>query len=295
MDQPGAIAIVGYGLIGGSLAQCLLEKRMHGQLRVWDPSPAARSVALRRLGRDAVAESLHAAVRTSDLVVIAAPVFSFPRVLADVCLSAPSQAVLTDVGSVKAGVVAEVRKAGPEVSARFVPGHPIAGAEKSGPEHSNARLFAGRKVVLTPLEETEPRALRAVESLWTNCAARVVRMSPAAHDEVFGFVSHLPHLLAFAYLAGDPGAEAASRTRFAGPGFRDFTRIAGANPALWAQICVANGAVVLEELGRFSERLESIRGYLAEGATPALEALFAGAQKARAAFDVQLEKEAVQP
>jgi prephenate dehydrogenase len=190
--------------------------------------------------------------------------------------------VITDAGSTKQDVVAAARRAlGPGV-ARFVPAHPIAGAELSGAQAASATLYRGRLAVLTPLPETEPRACALVEALWRACGARTVRMTPQRHDEVFAAVSHLPHALAFALahmLAGRPDAQ--QLFGFAGAGFRDFTRIAGSSPEMWRDICLANRDALGAEIAAFQKALEALAAHLERGDAQAIERMFEDARAAR--------------
>jgi prephenate dehydrogenase len=188
--------------------------------------------------------------------------------------------VLTDVASVKGAVVEAARKVFGEVPARFVPGHPIAGAEKSGAAAASADLFRDRRVVLTPLRETED--VVAVRHLWEACGARVSIMTADEHDAVLGMVSHLPHLLAYG-LVHEVAKRANSEQlfSFAAGGFRDFTRIASSHPEMWRDICLANRDLLLKELSRFAGKMEEMKALLEQGDGAALERLFAEARDAR--------------
>ena len=167
----------------------------------------------------------------------------------------------------------------------FIPGHPIAGAEKSGVLASRTELFDGKKVVLTPLPETRTEAVDRAESFWRACGAQVSAMTPEAHDLIFAATSHLPHVLAYALveeLACRPNAE--QLFSFAAGGFRDFSRIAGSSPEMWRDICLANRPAMLQELDAYINRLAQIRGLIADGDGAALAKVFEHARNARTAW-----------
>jgi prephenate dehydrogenase len=165
---------------------------------------------------------------------------------------------------------------------RFVPGHPIAGTEKSGAEAAFAGLFRGRRVVLTPLEGSQPGALSLVRAAWIDCGADVFELQPEEHDTVVAAVSHLPHVLAYALVDHVTRHENAKRLfAYAAGGFRDFTRIASSHPEMWRDICLANRKALIAELDGYEEELERVRGMLERGDAKALEALFSGARDAR--------------
>ena len=188
--------------------------------------------------------------------------------------------LVTDGGSTKRDVIAAARKALGRKISQFVPAHPIAGAEKSGAAAAKADLFRDRRVVLTPLEENSKENISRVEAAWTACGAKVSRMNAEEHDAVLAAVSHLPHLLAFALVHDVAQRDnAAQLFSFAAGGFRDFTRIASSHPEMWRDICVANRDRLLDEVSRFSSKLQEMRNLLDNPA--ALEKLFAEARAAR--------------
>jgi prephenate dehydrogenase len=193
---------------------------------------------------------------------------------------ADSKALITDGGSTKRDVIAAARNALGSRISQFVPAHPIAGAEKSGAAAANAELFRGKRVVLTPLEENSKDVVARVEGTWKNCGANISRMNAEEHDAVLATVSHLPHLLAFALVHEVARREnSAQLFSFAAGGFRDFTRIASSHPEMWRDICVANRDRLLEELSRFSKKLDDVGKRLDRPAE--LEKLFAEARAAR--------------
>jgi prephenate dehydrogenase len=271
------LAVIGVGLIGGSFALALKAAKAVEHVVGVGRNSANLELARSRGIIDAVAADPAAAARHADLVLVAAPVGQYARIFSALM---STKAVITDGGSTKRDVVATARKALGANLARFVPGHPIAGAERSGAAAADAELFRGRRVVLTPLKETSAEAASVVEEAWKQCGARVSRMDPAEHDAVLATVSHLPHLLAFALVHEVARrANSAELFSFAAGGFRDFTRIASSHPEMWRDICVANRDRVLDEVRRFSAKLDQVKALLERPAE--LEKLFAEAREAR--------------
>ena len=271
------LAVIGVGLIGGSFALALKAARAVEHVVGVGRNSANLELARSRGIIDAVAADPASAARHADLVLVAAPVEQYARIFSALM---GTNAVITDGGSTKRDVVAAARKALGANLARFVPGHPIAGAEKSGAAAADADLFRGRRVVLTPLKETSAEAANLVEAAWKQCGAKVSRMDPAEHDAVLATVSHLPHLLAFALVHEVARrANSAELFSFAAGGFRDFTRIASSHPEMWRDICVANRDRVLDEVRRFSAKLDQVKVLLERPAE--LEKLFAEAREAR--------------
>lgn len=278
------LVVFGVGLIGGSFALACrragLVKRVIGVGRSRDNLEAARdSGVIDEIAQDA------AVVADADVVALAVPVGSMGAVMADIAPYLSSKAVITDMGSTKQDVVEAARlHLGPHL-ARFVPGHPIAGAERSGVTAARDDLFRGRTVVLTPLAETDPAARERVAMLWMACGAEVVDMSPEHHDSVFALVSHLPHVLAFAlvdFIAGKPDAE--MLFSFAAGGFRDFTRIAESSPEMWRDICLANRHALLAQMAGYAEELTRITALIDAADGEGLAALFTRAREARRRF-----------
>lgn len=275
------VAIVGVGLIGGSFALALKAAKLCGHV-VGVGRGAANLESARRLGViDSIATD-PAQAAGCDLVMVATPVAQFERVLSALAPGLRAGTLVTDGGSTKRDVVAAARRVlGPKV-AQFVPGHPIAGAEKSGAEAAKADLFRDRRVILTPLAENAPADVARVEAAWQACGARVFRMDPETHDEVLAAVSHLPHLLAYALVKEFAGrGNAAQLFSNSAGGLRDFTRLASSHPEMWRDICVANRDKLAAELGAFEDRLRAIRPLLEAGDGAALEKLFADARGVR--------------
>ena len=197
-------------------------------------------------------------------------------------MSLHAKATVTDAGSTKRDVVAAARNALKEKIAQFVPGHPIAGAEKSGVAAATPDLFRNRRVILTPLQENPVSAVRTVEQAWESCGARIARMTAEEHDSVLAAVSHLPHVLAFALVHDIAAREnAAQLFSYAAGGFRDFTRIASSHPEMWRDICIANRDRLPAEIGRYTKEVDAVRNILESGDPAALENLFTEARAAR--------------
>ena len=271
------LAVIGVGLIGGSFALALKQAKAVSQVVGVGRNAANLKLALERGIIDSIAPDAASAARGADLVLVATPVGQYLNVLKSL---EKTSALITDGGSTKRDVIAAARQALGKGVARFVPAHPIAGAEKSGAAAASAELFRGRRVVLTPLPENSSSDLERVEAAWKTAGANVSRMPADEHDAVLATVSHLPHLLAFA-LVHDVAQRKNSEQlfSFAAGGFRDFTRIASSHPEMWRDICVANRDLLLAEVKRFSSKLEEIQRLLDHPAE--LEKLFAEARAAR--------------
>ena len=276
------VAVLGVGLIGGSFALALKQAKACAHVVGAGRSAANLGLALERGVIDSIAADAVAAAHGADLVLLAAPVAQFPKLLRDVASVLGPKAVVTDGGSTKRDVVTAARAALGRKIAQFVPAHPIAGAEKSGAGAASAELYRDRRVVLTPLPENQDSTIRRVQDAWAACGARITRMDPEEHDAVLGAVSHLPHVLAYALVhelaARENGAQLFS---YAAGGFRDFTRIASSHPEMWRDICIANRDRLLIELRRYGEKVNTIQKLLEAGDAAGLEKLFAEARAAR--------------
>jgi prephenate dehydrogenase len=279
--HPRKVAIVGVGLIGGSFALAL-RKAGRAEEIVGVGRTRANLDRARALGVIDSDASLAEAVRGADLVFLAMPVGATASVLQAIAPHLGADTVVTDAGSTKRDVVDAARAALGPGFARFVPGHPIAGAEQSGVDAARVDLYSGKRAVLTPALDTAPGALDTVRELWRACGAEVHEMTPEVHDAVFAAVSHLPHLLAYA-LVHDIATHEKSSLLFdyAASGFRDFTRIASSHPEMWRDICMANHRALLAELGRFESVLAEARRLLETQDAAGLERLFEGARRAR--------------
>jgi len=283
------IVICGVGLIGGSFALALKksaqtlgrELQVVGMGRTREPLERAL-----RLGViDTIATDWASALDGADLVLLGMPVGQMAAVMQAMAPHLRPNTIVTDGGSTKSDVVAAARAALGGKIGQFVPGHPIAGAEKSGVAAAQADLYVDRRVVLTPLPENSAVDVKAVRSVWELCGAKVSQLAAEEHDRVFAAVSHLPHLLAFALVhdfAQRPNSD--QLFGFAAGGFRDFTRIASSHPEMWRDICVANRQALLQELDAYMLELMRTRVLLAGADAAGLEALFSTARARRDAW-----------
>lgn len=276
------VVIVGVGLIGGSFALALKEARAAKTIVGVGRSEQVMARALELGIVDAVAQSPQEAMRGADLVLIAAPVAQTGPILASLLPYLEPHTIVTDAGSTKSDVVAAARAVLGERIAQFVPGHPIAGRESNGPDAAIAGLYRGKKTVITALPENPAESVECVAAAWRLCGAIIHRLTPEEHDKVFAAVSHLPHLLAYA-LVDDIAARphVGLLFQYAASGFRDFTRIAGSSPEMWRDISLANRDALLVELDAYLAQLTRMREMLAASNGPALEAVYANAQRAR--------------
>ncbi len=288
------LAIIGVGLIGGSLARAVkragLCEEIVGNGR--DAAQLRKAVELGVIDRYDI--DIANAVRDADMVVIAVPLGPMEQVLRACVGHIRSDTIITDVGSAKASVVTAARNAFGEVPANFVLGHPIAGTEKNGVEASFAELFQGRRVILTPLPHTATHALMQVRLLWRAVGAEVVEMGVEHHDEVLAATSHLPHILAYALVDTlvrmDTGMDvnpdfqrdqSEEIFRFAAGGFRDFTRIASSDPTMWRDICLANRTAIITLLERFRADLDTLTDFIRAGDSERILGVFTRAKAAR--------------
>lgn len=276
------IVIFGVGLIGGSVALALKKQAHIPQVVGVGRSGQSLQEAL-KLGLIDVAETdVGHAMQDADLLLIAAPVAQTPAILRSIRPHLNAATIITDAGSTKSDVMAYAKAELGDKFDQFVGGHPIAGAEKSGPAAAMADLYIGKNVILTPDADTQSTAIDKVTALWQQCGAVVSRMSPQEHDSVFAAVSHLPHLLAFALvedLAKRDNAELLFK--FAASGFRDFTRIAGSHPEMWRDIALANKTALLDELKLYQQALSEMTALLEKADADGLQALFEHASRAR--------------
>ncbi|MDZ7810056.1 MAG: prephenate dehydrogenase/arogenate dehydrogenase family protein [Arhodomonas sp.] len=285
------LTVIGMGLIGSSLAQALRAagavERVVAVGR--DEATPQRAVALGVADEGSTDPA--AAVAGADMVVIGVPLGAVRGVLAAIAEALPPEAVITDVGSVKGSVVADARAVFGELPPRFVPGHPVAGTERSGVEAGFAELFRGRRVILTPAAETDSDALERVRAMWAATGAETIEMDVAHHDRMLAATSHLPHLLAYG-LVDTLGRWDASHEvfQYAAGGFRDFTRIASSDPVMWRDICLANREALLETLAHYREDLEALTRQVCEADGEGLAEVFARAKATRDEYRYVFEK-----
>lgn len=277
------LGVIGCGLMGGSFALALRRAGLVRRVIGYSKSPSTTERA-RKLGViDDAAESALLAVSGSDIVLIAVPVAATEATFRAIRHLVEPSALFMDVGSTKVDVVEAAARVLRERVSAFVPAHPIAGREIGGIEHADAGLYGGRQVILTPLPQTSPEALRKAAEVWSAIGCTVLKMTPENHDAAFAAVSHLPHLLAFAYfgaILNQP--QGRDFLELAGPGFRDFTRIAAGNPQMWRDVLLANREQVLDQSRLFRHALDALEAALANGNAEAVETLLRGVSEARA-------------
>lgn len=285
------LCVIGVGLIGGSIARAARAQGWARMVIGVDANAGNLRKALDLGVIDVACESVADGVAACDLVVIATPVGSVETLLRQLKPVWSEHTIYTDVGSTKCDVIAAAERVFGTVPSNFVPGHPIAGAERSGVEAAQADLYQGKRVILTPLPDTRPEAVWRVEELWRALGAKVSRMEPAHHDEVLAATSHLPHVLAFVLteMLGRKD-EQQEIFQYAAGGFRDFTRIASSDPKMWLDICLANGREIVPLIEQYREALRRAADLIANRSADELLALFAHARQARQRFLDQLEK-----
>jgi prephenate dehydrogenase len=274
--------------MGGSFALALKRAGLVRRVVGFSPSQATRQRALEMQVIDAVALSADQAAQGSDLVLLAVPVAATQSTLAALAGALSPQALLMDVGSTKRDVVQAAALALGDKLPTFVPAHPIAGKEVAGVAHADVDLYKGCQLILTPTEQTGKAQLALAQTLWAALGAQVRTMSALEHDSAFAAVSHLPHMLAFAAMnAVNAQAQAAQFLSLAGPGFRDFTRIAASDPAVWRDILHANRDQLLMQSQYLREALQAFETALAQDDSEALQALITAASQSRAAWSLK--------
>lgn len=277
------LGVIGCGLMGGSFALALKRAGLVKRVVGYSKSPSTTERAKKMGVIDVAAESALLAVSGSDIVLMAVPVSASEATFKAICHFVEPGVLFMDVGSTKCDVVEAARRVLKERIASFVPAHPIAGKEVSGVAHADAALYSGRQVIITPLQQTSPELVQKATDVWSAIGAQVLRMTPENHDSAFAAVSHLPHLLAFAFFSS-VAKQPAGRDflSLAGPGFRDFTRIAGSDPEVWRDILMSNREEILKQSLRFRHTLDALEHVMRSGDFEALEDLIRNASEARA-------------
>jgi len=281
------LGVIGCGLMGGSFALALKRAGLVKRVIGYSKSPATTEKA-RQLGViDQAAESALLAVSGSDIVLIAVPVSATEATFKAIRHLVEPGVLVMDVGSTKRDVVDAARRVLKERIPSFVPAHPIAGKEVAGIAHADATLYNGRQVILTPLPQTSPELVQKATDCWAAIGSQVLRMTPENHDAAFAAVSHLPHMLAFAYF-NSVARQPAGRDflSLAGPGFRDFTRIAASDPAVWRDILMSNREEILKQTQRFRHALDAMEHVMKSGNAEALEDLIRKASDARGGWQM---------
>ena len=272
----GKVAILGLGLIGSSLGHAMKRADLAAQIAGFDASDAVRVRAGDLDFVDTVMGSAQDAVQDADLVILATPVGAYKSLAETIAPHLKPGAILSDVGSVKGAVVRDVGPLVPE-GVHFIPAHPIAGTEFSGPDAGFASLFDGRWTILTPVPGTDAQATATLRAFWQGCGALVDVMDVTHHDLVLAMTSHVPHLIAYNIVGTAHDLEAVTEgevIKYSAGGFRDFTRIAASDPTMWRDVFLNNREAVLEVLGRFNEDLSRLQRWVRDGNGPALFDLF---------------------
>jgi prephenate dehydrogenase len=271
------LGVIGCGLMGGSFALALKRAGLVKRVIGYSKSPSTTERAKKLGVIDVAAESALLAVSGSDIVLVAVPVAATEATFKAIRHLVEPGVLVMDVGSTKRDVVDAARRVLRERVGSFVPAHPIAGKELSGIQHADAALYNGRQVILTPLPQNPPELVQKATDVWSAIGTQVLKMTAENHDAAFAAVSHLPHLLAFAYFSAVVNQPLGKDyLSLAGPGFRDFTRIAASDPEMWRDILVANREEVLKQSQRFRHALDALEHVMREGNADALEDLIRG-------------------
>jgi prephenate dehydrogenase len=285
------LGVIGCGLMGGSFALALKRSGLVKRVIGYSKSPSTTERAKKMGVIDVAAESALLAVSGSDVVLIAVPVAASEATFKAIRHLVEPGVLFMDVGSTKRDVVDAARRVLKERVRSFVPAHPIAGKELAGIAHADAALYTGRQVILTPLPQTDADLVQKATDVWAAIGSQVLRMTPENHDAAFAAVSHLPHLLAFAYFSAVHKQPAGKDfLSLAGPGFRDFTRIAASDPAVWRDILLSNREEILKQSMRFRHTLDALEHVMKSGNTEALEGLIRNASETRAAWQMNSGK-----
>jgi cyclohexadieny/prephenate dehydrogenase len=263
MPQPlfDKIALIGIGLIGSSLARVIRREGLARHVAISTRSAATLSRAEELGLGDSYSTDPAVAAADADLVVVSVPVGASGEVAEAIAPVLKEGAIVTDVGSTKGSVIAQMRPRLP-ANVHFIPGHPLAGTEKSGPDAGFAELFENRWCVFTPLPDTDPAALEKLSEFWRRCGSNVDTMDPEHHDMVLAIVSHLPHIIAYNIVGTADDLQTVTKSeviKYSASGFRDFTRLAASDPTMWRDVCLHNKEAILEMLARFSEDLASLQ------------------------------------
>ena len=269
------VSIIGLGLIGSSIARAVKEAMPGVRITGHDGDAAVRETARALKFCDDVTDTAGAAVTDAELVILCVPVGAMGDVAAHIAADLPTEAIVSDVGSSKAGVVAALTAALPGHA--VVPAHPVAGTERSGPEAGFASLFHKRWCILTPPDGTDPAAIARVQAFWERLGAQIEVMDAAHHDLVLAVTSHLPHLIAYTIVGTASDLESVTQSeviKYSAGGFRDFTRIAASDPTMWRDVFLTNKDAVLAMLQRFSEDLTALQRAIRWGDGEALFDLF---------------------
>ena len=281
------LGLIGCGLMGSSFALALKRAGLVKRIVGYSKSPSTTERARQMRVIDVEAPSALAAVSGADIVLLAIPVSATEATFEAIRHLIGPDTLVMDVGSTKCNVVAAARRVLAEQLGTFVPCHPITGKEVSGVEHADVNLYTGKHVILTPIEDTLSAQVQKATDVWTALGCQVIRMSPQAHDATYAAVSHLPHLIAFAMINGIASqAQGHDYMTLAGPGFRDFTRIAASDPEVWRDILMANREELLAQSRLFQQSLQSLEQLISSGNEKTLESQIRYASDTRANWQI---------
>jgi cyclohexadieny/prephenate dehydrogenase len=286
MEKFKKVAIIGFGLIGSSIFHAGKRKHLTDNFSIYDPSEEVHIWAKAKGFSSIIADDITSCVEGADLVILCTPVGAYKEIATAIAPFLAKGAILSDVGSVKGAVIRDV---GPFVPAgvEFIPAHPIAGTEFSGPEAGFASLFDGRWTILTPVPGSEPAAVERLKAFWQGLGSQVDVMDAAHHDLVLAITSHLPHLIAYNIVGTAHDLEKVTEgevIKYSASGFRDFTRIAASDPTMWRDVFLNNRDAVLEVLGRFNEDLAQLQRAVRNGDGKTLFDLFTRTRAIRRAI-----------
>ena len=270
-----SLAVIGLGLLGGSIGLAVKARAPKIATTGWDRDPAVRARAAARGLAGTIADTPEAAVADADLVILCVPVGAMGDAARAIAPGLKPGAIISDVGSSKEAVASALAEALP--GATIIPAHPVAGTEQSGPEAGFATLFAGRWCIITPPDGVDPAALAALSDFWTQLGSKVELMDAAHHDLVLAVTSHIPHLIAYTIVGTASDLEDVTQSeviKYSAGGFRDFTRIAASDPVMWRDVFLSNRQAVLEMLGRFTEDLTALQRAIRSGDGDTLFDLF---------------------
>lgn len=289
------VAIIGLGLIGSSIARGIRARKLAHKINIYDASPDVRTIAQKLNLGDLIAQDIQSCVTNADVIILCTPVGTFAQLTQDMAPHLKAGAILSDVGSVKKTVLEAVLPHLP-ATCQFIPAHPVAGTEHSGPEAGFAHLFDNRWCILTPTEAANHLAVQVVENLWHGLGSNVEIMSADHHDLVLAITSHVPHLIAFNIVGTAADLEQVTQSeviKFSAGGFRDFTRIAASDPTMWRDIFLNNKEAVLEMLGRFMEDLYALQRMIRWGDGDGLYDLFTRTRAIRRSIIAQGQETSV--
>jgi prephenate dehydrogenase len=289
MTTPKTLAIVGTGMIGCSFAAALRQNHPHEFSRILGYSAGKSSEKAKELGHIDETASLEEIFQVADVILLATPLLVMEKIIQNSPPPHKDQLII-DAGSVKNFVLQVAKKSWKENATYFVPCHPIAGLERTGPEVADPHLFENKRVIITPDEETCVEKINYASKLWQMCNAKIYTMTACKHDAILSKVSHLPHLLSFALVAGQYERDGDSCFQWSAGGFKDFTRIASSNPKMWHDICLTNPTEITNALDDYINDLQKLKSLVQEKRSGTIEELFLQSKEARDNFYQSIDR-----